>query len=60
MRFALFSSLAALILLALSPGAVVVNAFRVQSVAVRGRLLCGTVPAKDVLVKLFDEDDGQF
>ena len=33
-------------------------AFRKQSVAVKGRLMCGSVPARGVLVKLFDEDDG--
>ncbi|KAI3419368.1 hypothetical protein GPALN_006613 [Globodera pallida] len=31
---------------------------RTQSVAVEGRLLCGTAPARDVRVKLFDEDLG--
>jgi len=34
------------------------GAFRVQSTAVRGKLMCGNSPAKNVLVKLFDEDDG--
>lgn len=34
------------------------TAFRVQSVAVRGKLYCGNKPAQNVLVKLFDEDDG--
>uniref|UniRef100_A0AC34FJ00 Uncharacterized protein n=1 Tax=Panagrolaimus sp. ES5 TaxID=591445 RepID=A0AC34FJ00_9BILA len=33
-------------------------AFRRQSVAAQGRLMCGSMPAKGVLVKLFDEDDG--
>uniref|UniRef100_A0AC34RF11 Uncharacterized protein n=1 Tax=Panagrolaimus sp. JU765 TaxID=591449 RepID=A0AC34RF11_9BILA len=33
-------------------------AFRRQSTAVRGRLVCGTVPQQGILVKLFDEDDG--
>jgi len=36
------------------------DAFRVQSVAVRGRLMCGQQPARSSLVKLFDEDDGSF
>uniref|UniRef100_A0A914PJJ2 Uncharacterized protein n=1 Tax=Panagrolaimus davidi TaxID=227884 RepID=A0A914PJJ2_9BILA len=35
-----------------------VFAFRRQSVAVQGRLMCGSMPARGVLVKLFDEDDG--
>jgi len=33
-------------------------AFRTQSSAVKGKLMCGTQPASGVLVKLFDEDDG--
>uniref|UniRef100_A0A7E4V7H6 Transthyretin-like family protein n=1 Tax=Panagrellus redivivus TaxID=6233 RepID=A0A7E4V7H6_PANRE len=32
--------------------------FRTQSTSVKGRLVCGTVPQKGVLVRLFDEDDG--
>ncbi|PAV72383.1 hypothetical protein WR25_03975 [Diploscapter pachys] len=35
-----------------------VVAFRTQSVAVKGKLLCGGVPARDVHVKLYDQDDG--
>ncbi|KAE9554305.1 hypothetical protein FO519_002476 [Halicephalobus sp. NKZ332] len=35
-----------------------VSAFRRQSAAVKGRVLCGRVPQAGVLVKLFDEDDG--
>nr|AVA09669.1 putative effector protein [Heterodera avenae]AVA09712.1 putative effector protein [Heterodera avenae] len=31
---------------------------RTQSVAVQGRFLCGTAPARNVRVKLFDEDAG--
>ncbi|KAL3118234.1 hypothetical protein niasHT_004116 [Heterodera trifolii] len=31
---------------------------RTQSVAVKGRLLCGTAPARNVRVKLYDEDAG--
>ena len=31
---------------------------RKQSIGVKGRLLCGTTPAANVRVKLFDEDDG--
>ncbi|KAH7726266.1 transthyretin-like protein 4 precursor [Aphelenchoides avenae] len=38
---------------------VLVNAsVRDQSVAVKGRLLCGSAPAKNVRIKLFDEDSG--
>uniref|UniRef100_A0A1I7XQU3 Transthyretin-like family protein n=1 Tax=Heterorhabditis bacteriophora TaxID=37862 RepID=A0A1I7XQU3_HETBA len=33
-------------------------AFRTQSVAVKGVLLCGSHPASNVHVKLFDEDHG--
>ncbi|KAL3101131.1 hypothetical protein niasHS_001591 [Heterodera schachtii] len=33
-------------------------AFRTQSAGARGQLLCGGRPARGVLVKLFDEDDG--
>ncbi|KAE9413362.1 hypothetical protein Angca_004579 [Angiostrongylus cantonensis] len=33
-------------------------AMRQQSVAVKGRLLCGNQPAAGVKVKLWDEDDG--
>lgn len=33
-------------------------AFRIQSVAVTGRLYCGDKPAANVLVQLYDEDDG--
>ncbi|CAD6192640.1 unnamed protein product [Caenorhabditis auriculariae] len=33
-------------------------AMREQSVAVKGRLMCGPRPASDVKVKLWDEDDG--
>jgi hypothetical protein len=32
--------------------------FRRQSTAVKGKLTCGGIPASNVLVKLFDEDDG--
>jgi len=35
-----------------------VLAFRRQSAAVKGKLMCGSQPAAEVLVKLFDEDDG--
>ncbi|KAJ1351504.1 Transthyretin-like [Parelaphostrongylus tenuis] len=31
-------------------------AFRDQSIAVKGRLICGAKPATDVLLKLWDED----
>jgi len=33
-------------------------AFRKQSVAVKGKLLCGESPASGVSVKLWDDDDG--
>lgn len=39
---------------------ITVNAFRRQSTAVKGRLLCASEPAAEVLVKLFDQDDGRF
>jgi len=35
-----------------------VLSFRKQRYAVRGRLMCGDVPAANVRVKLVDEDDG--
>ncbi|KAK6012540.1 Transthyretin-like family protein [Ostertagia ostertagi] len=38
----------------------VCEAVRDQSIAVKGRLLCGTGPAKNVRVKLIDTDTGQF
>ena len=34
-------------------------AFRAQSVAVNGKLLCGNEPATDILVKLIDQDAGK-
>ena len=34
------------------------DAVREQSIAVKGRLLCGSAPAKNTRVKLFDEDTG--
>lgn len=36
----------------------VCNAVRDQSIAVRGRLLCGTTPAANIRVKLIDTDTG--
>ncbi|CAD6193117.1 unnamed protein product [Caenorhabditis auriculariae] len=33
-------------------------AFRTQSTAVKGKLMCGNRPAEGIHVKLFDEDDG--
>ncbi|CAJ76932.1 Transthyretin-like family protein [Caenorhabditis elegans] len=35
-----------------------VAAMRDQSIAVKGKLLCGTSPAKNVRVKLWEEDSG--
>ena len=35
-----------------------VSAFRRQSSAVKGRVLCGNVPQAGVTVKLYDQDDG--
>lgn len=40
-------------------GFLAVHGFRKQRVLAKGRLLCGTQPAKNVLVKLYDEDDGK-
>jgi len=34
------------------------EAFRTQSVAIKGQLFCGNVPAADTLVQLYDQDDG--
>uniref|UniRef100_A0A1I7Z457 Transthyretin-like family protein n=1 Tax=Steinernema glaseri TaxID=37863 RepID=A0A1I7Z457_9BILA len=48
-------------LLALSLAALLATqgeAFRRQSVAVRGKLMCGGKPASDILVKLVDDDRG--
>ena len=36
----------------------VAEALRYQSVGVKGKLLCGSAPAKNVRVKLWDEDGG--
>ena len=36
----------------------VAEALRYQSVAVKGKLLCGNAPAKNVRIKLWDEDGG--
>lgn len=33
---------------------------RQQAVAVKGKLLCGSAPAKNVRVKLWEEDTGSF
>lgn len=35
-----------------------IYAVRTQSIAVKGRLKCGDAPARNVRVKLFDEDSG--
>ncbi|KAK6048664.1 Transthyretin-like family protein, partial [Cooperia oncophora] len=45
-------------LLALLQLVIVCEAFRTQSVAVKGRLMCGSQPAANVRVKLLDEDQG--
>uniref|UniRef100_A0A7E4VI47 Transthyretin-like family protein n=1 Tax=Panagrellus redivivus TaxID=6233 RepID=A0A7E4VI47_PANRE len=34
------------------------EAFRYQSTAIKGKLLCGVNPAKNVRIKLWDEDSG--
>uniref|UniRef100_A0A915B3W5 Transthyretin-like family protein n=1 Tax=Parascaris univalens TaxID=6257 RepID=A0A915B3W5_PARUN len=34
------------------------GALRQQAVAIKGKLLCGTVPARNVRVKLWEEDSG--
>uniref|UniRef100_A0AC34QR21 Transthyretin-like family protein n=1 Tax=Panagrolaimus sp. JU765 TaxID=591449 RepID=A0AC34QR21_9BILA len=39
-------------------GIAVCDALRYQSVGVKGKLLCGSAPAKNVRVKLWDEDGG--
>ncbi|VDM06681.1 unnamed protein product [Wuchereria bancrofti] len=44
-----------IVLLALLSGVV---SFRSQSVAVRGRLMCGSNPASNVRIKLWEEDSG--
>ncbi len=36
-----------------------VACFRQQAVAVKGKLMCGTAPAVNVRVKLWEEDDGK-
>ncbi|KAK6745740.1 hypothetical protein RB195_012078 [Necator americanus] len=43
---------------ALSVIIIVSHAFRTQSVAVKGKLMCGSQPAANVQVKLLDEDHG--
>ncbi|XGW14412.1 hypothetical protein V3C99_000598, partial [Haemonchus contortus] len=46
------------VLVLLSTIIVLCEAFRTQSVAVKGRLMCGSQPATNVRVKLLDEDQG--
>ncbi|VDO54532.1 unnamed protein product, partial [Haemonchus placei] len=46
------------VLVLLSTIIVICEAFRTQSVAVKGRLMCGSQPATNVRVKLLDEDQG--
>ncbi|VDP15297.1 unnamed protein product [Heligmosomoides polygyrus] len=46
------------VLLLLSAIALSSDAFRMQSVAVKGKLMCGSQPAANVQVKLLDEDQG--
>lgn len=36
------------------------TAVRQQAVAVKGKLLCGSSPARNTRVKLWDEDTGNF
>ena len=45
-------------LLILSTLLVLATALRHQSVGVKGKLLCGAAPARNVRVKLWDEDGG--
>jgi len=45
-----------LLLVAIAVG--LASAIREQSVAVRGRFLCGSAPARNVRVKLWEEDSG--
>ncbi|VDL71309.1 unnamed protein product [Nippostrongylus brasiliensis] len=46
------------LLLLLQTIALACEAFRTQSVAVKGKLMCGSQPAVNVQVKLLDEDHG--
>ncbi|KAK5985446.1 Transthyretin domain containing protein [Trichostrongylus colubriformis] len=46
------------VLAVLSTVVIACEAFRTQSVAVKGRLMCGDQPATNVRVKLLDEDHG--
>lgn len=48
------------VLLLLSAIALSSDAFRMQSVAVKGKLMCGSQPAANVQVKLLDEDQGKW
>lgn len=36
------------------------NAMRQQAIGVKGKLLCGSNPAANVRIKLWDEDSGQY
>ncbi|CAK5078610.1 unnamed protein product [Meloidogyne enterolobii] len=36
------------------------NSMRQQAIGAKGRLLCGSKPAANVLVKLYDKDTGKF
>ena len=45
-------------LLVLTALCAVTLAIRDQSISVKGKLLCGSAPARNVRVKLWDEDDG--
>lgn len=40
--------------------AVFSTALRQQAVAIKGKLLCGSAAARNVRVKLWDEDSGNF
>jgi hypothetical protein len=46
-------------LLVLTALCAVTLAIRDQSISVKGKLLCGSAPARNVRVKLWDEDDGK-
>jgi len=52
----MYSSTFVLVLVSLLT--IAIDAFRLQSVAIRGVVRCGSQPLADAQIKLFDEDDG--